>query len=111
MNSRERVLTSLNHKEPDRVPLYFGGTFSFLTDEAYFELKKYLNIQEEIEPYREGHTGNYFDQRILEKLDVDVRLVHLREPKVSTDKNINNGIILDDWGIPIKKIHGYGVRG
>ena len=26
MNSRERVLTALNHKEPDRVPFDLGGT-------------------------------------------------------------------------------------
>jgi uroporphyrinogen decarboxylase len=26
MNSKERVLTSLNHKEPDRVPIDFGAT-------------------------------------------------------------------------------------
>jgi len=25
MNSRERVLTTMNHKEPDRVPLFFNG--------------------------------------------------------------------------------------
>jgi len=25
MNSRERVLTAINHKEPDRVPLFFNG--------------------------------------------------------------------------------------
>lgn len=26
MNSRERVLLALNHKEPDRVPYDMGGT-------------------------------------------------------------------------------------
>ena len=26
MNSRERVLAALNHKEPDRVPFDLGGT-------------------------------------------------------------------------------------
>ena len=25
MNSRERVLTTINHKEPDRVPLFFNA--------------------------------------------------------------------------------------
>ena len=27
MTSRERILTAINHKEPDRVPIDFGGTF------------------------------------------------------------------------------------
>jgi uroporphyrinogen decarboxylase len=26
MNSRERVITALNHEEPDRVPIDLGGT-------------------------------------------------------------------------------------
>ena len=26
MTSRERVLAALNHREPDRVPIDFGGT-------------------------------------------------------------------------------------
>jgi len=26
MNSRERVLCALNHREPDRVPIDLGGT-------------------------------------------------------------------------------------
>ena len=25
MTSRERVLTTLNHKEPDKIPIDFGG--------------------------------------------------------------------------------------
>ena len=110
MNSRERVLTSLNHEEPDRVPLYFGGTSSNLTDESYFQLKKFLGIEGDVETYREGHTGNYFDQRILEALDVDVRFVHLKKPRDFNVKKIDKNTILSDWGIPIRKIDGYGVR-
>jgi hypothetical protein len=29
MNSRERVLTAINHREPDRVPFDLGGYQSF----------------------------------------------------------------------------------
>ncbi|MHC4060436.1 MAG: hypothetical protein ACYSUC_06630 [Planctomycetota bacterium] len=36
MNSRERVVAALNHKEPDRVPLDIGGTIvSSITGKAY----------------------------------------------------------------------------
>jgi len=110
MTSRERVLTALNHMEPDRVPLYFGGTSSFLTDLAYFNLKKHLYIEGDVEPYREGHTGNYFDQRVLESLDVDVRFVHMRKPGDFQIHNIDPDTILCDWGVPIRQIGGYGVR-
>jgi len=108
MNSRERVLTALNHQEPDRVPLYFGGTSSFLTDTAYYKLKEYLGIHGDVEPYRTGHTGNIFDQRILEALDVDVRFVVM---KIGIDvRRVDEHTILSDWGIPLRKVDGYGVR-
>jgi uroporphyrinogen decarboxylase len=110
MNSRERVLTALNHREPDRIPIYFGGTSSFLTDKAYFQLKEYLGITGDVQPYREGHTGNIFDQRILEALDVDVRFVHLKKPVNFQPQNIAKDTILDEWGIPLRKVDGYGVR-
>ncbi len=110
MTSRERVLTALDHEEPDRVPLYFGGTSSFLTDQSYFQLKKFLKIEGEVEPYRVGHTGNIFDQRILEALDVDVRCIHLKRPQNTVVKRIDEQTVLSDWGIPIKNVDGYGVR-
>ena len=40
MTHRERLLTALNHKEPDRVPLDLGGTGgSTLNIDAYQNLK------------------------------------------------------------------------
>ena len=30
MNSRERVLTAFAHREPDRVPLWFGMSHAFV---------------------------------------------------------------------------------
>jgi uroporphyrinogen decarboxylase len=110
LNSRERILAAINLMPPDRVPLYFGGTSSFLTDEAYFILKEYLGIQGDVEPYREGHTGNIFDQRILEALDVDVRFVYMKKPDFFKYTRLDRDTILSDWGIPIRNIDGYGVR-
>lgn len=46
MNSRERVLTALNHKEPDMIPIDFGGSkISGIMAVAYNKLKKYLNFK------------------------------------------------------------------
>jgi len=44
MNSRERVLLALEHKEPDRVPIDFGGLVSSLHHEAYRRLLDYLGL-------------------------------------------------------------------
>ena len=44
MNSRERVLLALDHKEPDRVPIDFGGLVSSLHHQAYRQLLEYLGM-------------------------------------------------------------------
>lgn len=44
MNSRERVLLALNHKEPDRVPIDFGGIVTSLHHEAHRRLLKHLGL-------------------------------------------------------------------
>ena len=47
MTSRERVIATLRHKEPDRIPLDLGGTESSgITGIAYNRLKKYLGVPE-----------------------------------------------------------------
>jgi len=45
VNSRNRILTALEHKEPDRVPVDLGGTESSgITAIAYNRLKRHLNL-------------------------------------------------------------------
>jgi uroporphyrinogen decarboxylase len=42
---RERILTTLQHKEPDRVPIDLGGTESSgMTAAAYTQLKRHLGL-------------------------------------------------------------------
>ncbi|MCK5316028.1 MAG: hypothetical protein KAJ53_12925, partial [Anaerolineales bacterium] len=50
MNSRERVLMALNHKEPDKVPYDLGGTVvTGIHVQAYKNLRNYLGLPE-VEP-------------------------------------------------------------
>jgi len=45
MNSRERVLSSIKHKEPDRIPIDLGSTpSSGISAIAYNNLKNYLSL-------------------------------------------------------------------
>lgn len=74
MTSRERILSSINHKQPDYVPLDLGGTpSSGISAIAYNNLKKHLNMTG-------GHT-RIFDvvqqvvqpeEEILDRFGVDV---------------------------------------
>jgi uroporphyrinogen decarboxylase len=44
MNSRERVLLALNHKEPDRIPISFGEIHTSLHHKAHDALLKHLGL-------------------------------------------------------------------
>lgn len=53
MTSRERILASISHKQPDHVPLDIGATpSSGISAIAYNNFKRYLNIAD-------GHTRIY----------------------------------------------------
>jgi uroporphyrinogen decarboxylase len=79
MDHRERVLTAVNHQEPDQVPIALWGSAYGVTDPLYRELLKHLNLGQPVPPFRtrRGHTVNHHDDRILEVLDIDVRYAWL----------------------------------
>ena len=74
MTSRDRVLASLNHREPDCVPVDLGATpSSGISTIAYYNLKQHLGITE-------GHTRVYDvvqqlaqpEDFILDRFGIDV---------------------------------------
>lgn len=80
MDSRERVLLSLNHKEPDRVPFDMGGTVvTGISAKAYRKLRQHLGLPD-IEPT----IVNIFqqiaqvDDDVMAKLGVDVKNISPR---------------------------------
>jgi len=77
LNNRERLVTTLNHKEPDKIPLDLGGTIvTSITKNSYVELKKYLGIDvEEVKIFDYVQQLPYVDEKLLERLNVDVRMV------------------------------------
>lgn len=101
--SREIVLDAINHRPVERVPIYFGGTSSFMTDVAYNNLKKYLGIEGDVDPYRKGHTGTIYDERILEALGVDVRFLVFNLENYGVKEWISEDKIIDEWGCPLIK--------
>ena len=76
MNSRERVNTTLNHKEPDKVPIDLGGNQSSIHIKAYKKLLDYLEIEDENVQY-----ADFVQQivrpcdKVLERFNIDVRYV------------------------------------
>lgn len=73
MTPRKRVQIALSHEEPDRVPLALGGGPYGLVDDLYLRLVNHLDLGEPVPPFRTGHSISYMDDRLLAKLDTDLR--------------------------------------
>ena len=80
MNSRERVLTALDHEEPDRVPFDLGGTVvTGIQAKAYRRLRQYLGLPEkEVTIIDMLQQLALVDDDVMQRLGVDVRNVSPR---------------------------------
>jgi uroporphyrinogen decarboxylase len=80
MNSRERVLLALNHKEPDQVPFDMGGTVvTGIQARAYSQLREYLKFpKKEIRIIDTLQQLAQVDDDMMDYLGVDFRNVSPR---------------------------------
>ncbi|MBM3130562.1 MAG: hypothetical protein FJ009_18275 [Chloroflexi bacterium] len=98
MNSRERVLTALAHREPDRVPIDIGSCGpTALHATAYAALLQCLGIEEEIEFWDVVGQLAKPSEAVLEKLGADVRGIRVGGPKNGT-RIISDDTLIDQWG-------------
>jgi len=95
MNSRERILTSISHKQPDRVPVDLGATpSSGISALAYSNLLKYLKIDIKPKIYDVVQQVAEPDDVIIDKFGVDVLDVGRSfntDPKKWYDITLQNG--------------------
>ncbi len=107
MNSRERILTTLQHKEPDRIPIDLGGIRSTgISIKAYEKLKNYLRLKGgDIEIYDFFQQIVRPDQRILKKIGADVYAI-ITNPsknwKLKLMEDEDSYSYIDEWGIKYK---------
>lgn len=92
----------LNHKKPDRAPLDLCNSASYINDTGYFNLKNYLNIEGEGIKFRKGYTATYYDERVLEALEIDFRHIWINPPEGYEPKRFEDGTIQDEWGFIYK---------
>ena len=74
MTSKERILLTLKHKEPDRVPIDLGGMRSSgIHAIAYNKLKRYLNCEDKsVRIFDLGQQLAVVDDEIRERVSSDV---------------------------------------
>ena len=104
MTSRERMLTALSHKEPDRVPLDIGqSSFTGISVIAYRNLLDYLGKKgREIIVHDRKQQLARMDEDILLELGVDARGVYFDPPKswqIQIDEIDNYFSYTDHWNI------------
>ena len=75
MTSRERVMTALDHREPDRVPIDLGGNQTGIHKFAYQKLIEHLGLDEEIVIMDLVQQLAKPSEKVLERLHVDTRYV------------------------------------
>ena len=84
MNSRERVLATLQHTEPDRLPIDLGGTRqSGIAASTYHRLKEQLGISSTTRVYDLYQMLAEVERPVMERLGADV--VGLNRPDVAFD--------------------------
>lgn len=105
MTSRERVLTAINHEEPDRVPIIIGtSNTTAMKMKPYQRLKQFLGIEaEDSYLYNWPELGSAaLDGQTLLRLYSDARGVLDRFPEETYQRNQNrppHSPFIDDWGI------------
>jgi uroporphyrinogen decarboxylase len=102
MNHKERVLSALNHVEPDRVPIDLGGRQTTFMIETYDRFKSHIGLND-LPTNIISHKWQtaYVDEQILNRFSIDCR--HIRpsmkaEPEFSETGNAKVTFV-DEWGV------------
>ena len=104
MNSVERVLTTINLKEPDRVPLDLGGPISGITKIAYDGLKTHLEMRElPSVVWDRMQQLVEIDERVLQRFGIDFRHIRLNPPRKEEIKEVSGESFVNEWGITFRR--------
>ena len=115
MIPRERVYSALNHKEPDRVPISFGGTLATTMTECppekctCTELYKYLKLKDYDMPAI-GPVGNIvgnLDEQVMQLMGSDLRGIYPNAPDNTFIAEDGYTIYPFQYGMRIKKVGWY----
>ena len=100
MTHRERVLTGLDHRSPDRVPMDLGATrVTSVSKVMYERLKGHFGIDRPTRITDRMMQTADVDEEILTALDIDTRGVFAGAPDDPKDQELPDGRWVDEWGV------------
>jgi uroporphyrinogen decarboxylase len=107
LSSRERIVTALNHKEPDRVPIAFGGLHDSIHLIGHWKLKKHFGFEGGEDIIQDPFQQIVFpDNRLMEMFHSDIQPVYAKPPDSYTFEYRDEGDIrtyTDEWGTKYKQ--------
>jgi len=103
LTPRERVRKTLNHEEPDRIPIDTGGWLSGICYIAYENLKKKLGVTTETTLLNPITGVANIDETILKQLHIDTRYIYPKDAKNYDPKWRDDNSFADEWGIRWRK--------
>ncbi len=109
MTPRERVIATLNHKEPDRVPITLGGSANHLTEQRYVLLRDHFGVPDVPRRTLVGYYTTPDYNPVLDRLATDFRFIHIRPPKSYVANSLIGDFteFVDEWGITHRLVSGY----
>ncbi|MCL4418098.1 MAG: hypothetical protein M1365_15670 [Actinobacteria bacterium] len=100
MNSRERMLSALNHKQGDKVPLDIGGMAqSGMHHKTYTALRQYYGLErKEPELINIITQAARIDEELMDKMGTDARVVYGKwaSPKINVPRIEGNYRIFEN---------------
>jgi uroporphyrinogen decarboxylase len=105
MTSRERVLTALNHEEPDRVPLFIGTSgVTTLLGPGYERLKTHLGVRGGPPRWLSKPLQYaWLDEEVFQRLGSDARPMVAGPVPGSPAREVSDAELVDAWGCTWKR--------
>jgi len=109
MTHRERLLTALDHREPDHVPLDLASTVTTgITARAYGALARHLGFDPQAPVIDRIQQLAQPSSEVLDRLDIDTRPLYCGAPDCVRDEEIGDGLWKDEWGV-VRKLANSGL--
>ncbi|MCX6089301.1 MAG: hypothetical protein NTX88_02805 [Candidatus Atribacteria bacterium] len=103
MNPRERLVKTLNHQEPDIVPIDIGSVgATTLLIPTYENLKQQLGFNGPIKIMSPEFYLAMIDEEVLQKLQIGLRSLRLGKPPVAK-KVQGEDYFTNEWGVTYYK--------